>query len=69
MYMITGYLYKDKDKKTYDYMAIPFPYGLMSMDVLNYFNHEDIKNIVFFGYKNEKFYKLNERLNDIKETE
>ena len=54
MYMIIGYLNKNIDNKIFDYIAVPFPYGLMSENMLSVFNQQDINNIVFEGYKSKK---------------
>lgn len=60
MHMITGYLNKTKDGKVNDYISIPFPYGLMSEGIITFFNHEDIENIIYMGYENDDYKKLNE---------
>lgn len=64
MHMIVGYLVTDKGNKTSDYISIPFPYGLMSTEALFPFNHDDIEEIIFEGYKTETFSKLDNYLKD-----
>lgn len=62
MRMIIGYLNKDNEEIK-EYVCIPFPYGLMSEKTLYYFNHSDIENILFIGYKNNKYEEFNLILN------
>lgn len=66
MHMITGYLNKSEDGKVSDYISVPFPYGFMSDKIITFFNHADIEDIIFLGYENDNFKKLNEMLrNDL----
>ena len=63
MKIIIGYLQLDKtNEEVKDYVTIPFPFGMMSMEMLNYYNHEDIEKIIYTGYKNDDFNKFNEAL-------
>ena len=51
MYMIIGY----KDESLKNYISVPFPYGLMSDRLLNFFNYEEIQEVIYIGYKSDKF--------------
>ena len=64
MHMIVGYLITDKNNKTSDYISIPFPFGLMNTEALLTFNHKDIKEIIFEGYRTSTFDKLDIFLKD-----
>ena len=64
MHMIVGYLSKDKEGKLYDYLSIPFPYGMMTTNAVLPFNHKDIEEIIFNGYKNEKFDEIKKYLDE-----
>ena len=64
MHMIVGYLSKDKEGKLYDYISIPFPYGMLSVETVSPFNTNDIEKVIFNGYKNDTFTELNNYLND-----
>lgn len=63
-YMIIGYLHMSKSCKLYDYICVPFPYGLMSDSTIKYFNHGDIEKIIFDGYKDEYYFKFSSKLYD-----
>ncbi len=47
--MIVGLLLRNGDGKTYDYMGCPYPEGVLDLDSMMLFNHEDIEDISFFG--------------------
>jgi len=64
MYMIVGYFNEKKDNAN-DYICVPFPYGLMAVDVLKNCKHDDIDSILFFGYKNDKYIEMNEKMKRI----
>ena len=66
MHMIVGYLNK-KDDEIKDYISIYFPYGMITIDAIAYFNHEDIEKIIFSGYKNDKYKLLNDKLKQEKD--
>lgn len=38
----------------YDYGAIIVPYGLINVQQINFFNHENIEEILHYGYVNEE---------------
>lgn len=63
--MIIGYLYNDfkNGLKTYDYLGIPFPEGVMLPNRLITFNKSDIINIEFMGYQDEEYKNFNNLLN------
>lgn len=66
LYMIVGYLNRSDNEEIRDYISIGFPYGMMTLDSVTYFNHDDIEKIVFLGYKNDKYELLKEKLKNIK---
>lgn len=49
--MIVGYMVKGIDEKERDYMGVPYPIGYTSLDSIRGFNHSDIKEVLFEGYK------------------
>jgi len=49
--MIIGYLPKGIDNVERDYMGIPYPIGLTSLEDIKSFNRKDIKEVVFEGNK------------------
>ena len=49
--MIVGYMVKGIDEKERDYMGVPYPIGYTSLDSIRGFNHRDIKEVLFEGYK------------------
>ena len=57
--MITGYLVK-YDDKIYDYTCCLFPGGIVSLNDVLVFNHDEIEEIYYLGYRNESYKKLNE---------
>lgn len=54
--MIIGYCMKTPDNpdKIYDYCGCIFPEGVLRSDITCVFNHEQIKEICFSGYKNDE---------------
>ena len=58
--MIYGILQSDnssglfKKTKEYDYVSVPYPHGNLGPGMSFLFNHEDIKEIIFRGYEDEK---------------
>ena len=64
--MIIGY-YSIKYQnlvKIYDYFGCVYPEGLLLPDNLYSFNHKDIIEINFVGFKNEEFTVLNNNMNN-----
>ena len=54
--MIIGYLEVDKKtKKTFDYKAVIYPFGLLNVNIHFAFNNKDIKEVLFKGYSNQNF--------------
>lgn len=49
--MIVGYMVKGIDEKERDYMGVPYPIGLTNIDSIRGFNHSDIKEVLFEGFK------------------
>lgn len=54
--MIIGYYMKTPEKpdKIYDYCGCVFPEGVLRSDVTCVFNHDQIKEVCFIGFKNEE---------------
>lgn len=51
--MIIGILQVDQNKNTlYDYLAVPYPEGFLGADTNFLFQHEDINDVIFTGYRN-----------------
>jgi len=63
MYMISGYVNKNENGKINDYMGVPYPYGLISFDSLYFFDHKDIEEVLYIGYKDKDYEFLNKILN------
>ena len=49
--MIIGYLPKGIDDVERDYMGVPYPLGLTSIEDVKAFNRSDIKEVIFEGNK------------------
>lgn len=62
--MIIGYCMKtpEKPNKMYDYCGCVFPEGVLRSDVTCVFDHEQIKEIYFSGFKNEESNKFIDRV-------
>ena len=54
--MITGYCMRTKERpdKIYDYNGCPFPEGMLKSDLTSVFDHNQIVQVFFTGYKNEE---------------
>ncbi len=54
--MIIGYCMKtpEKPNKMYDYCGCIFPEGVLRSDVTCVFDHEQIKEVCFCGFKNDE---------------
>ena len=62
MYMIAGYMHENDDGKINEYVSIPYPYGLMALEALYFFNHEDIDTVISLGYKDKDYEIINQML-------
>jgi len=65
--MVIGYYsveYK-QDIIVYDYSGCAYPEGIMLKSNYCSFNHNDIKEVLFVGYKNEEYNDMNNKLNII----
>lgn len=62
--MIIGYCMKtpEKPNKMYDYCGCVFPEGVLRSDVTCVFDHEQIKEICFAGFKNDEANKFIDRV-------
>lgn len=55
MVMIIGfYPIYNETKQLYQYLAVPYPSGICNDYSFQVFNHEDIQEVLFTGYLNEK---------------
>ena len=66
--MITGYFPVTNvggKKVAYDYSGCVFPEGILSSDQLGMFNYEQIREVIFEGFKNEESLALIERIEKI----
>lgn len=54
--MIIGRLVRksEETKEVWDYCGCRAPYGLESNEELKFFNHEDVKRLLFIGYQDEE---------------
>lgn len=54
--MINGYCIKteEKEDKIFDYRGCPFPEGVLESEGVALFDHDQIAEICFTGYKNEE---------------
>lgn len=68
--MITGYCMKTKENpnKIYDYNGCPFPEGTLKSDLSLVFDHSQIEQVFFTGFKNEEsdsfFEKIKKQLEE-----
>ncbi len=54
-FMITGYVGANNVlKEVYDYIGCLYPSGVVDLTKNYFFNRDDIKEVVFEGYKDEK---------------
>lgn len=64
--MIIGVLQvNQKENKIFDYLGVPYPEGFIGPENNFLFNHSDINDVIFIGYKNperETFLKAMEIL-------
>ncbi|MDD6756950.1 MAG: DUF4176 domain-containing protein [bacterium] len=69
--MIIGYCMKtpENPNKMYDYCGCVFPEGVLRSDVTCVFDHEQIKEICFSGFKNEEANKFIDRVITLTEQE
>ncbi len=53
----------DENPAMYDYVACYYPEGHINQDYTFVFNHEDIKEVIFKGCKNEEEDRFSQLLN------
>lgn len=63
--MIHGRFYINKDKKNFDYVGCIYPNGKITNKELIGFNHEDIEDIYYIGYKNNMEIEFRKRALEI----
>lgn len=68
LFMISGYLTRQGDGRTYDYFAVPFPLGLMKDNQYISFNHDRITEVVHSGYCDDECKKLLNSLDQLVEN-
>lgn len=57
---------RTEDKQEFDYIACLYPEGNLNANYMYLFNHEDIEEVVFEGYKSEEDQEFVKKLNEIK---
>ena len=64
--MIIGYCStpKENERKLYDYVSVLFPEGLIKLDQVLIFNHDDIVKTFHMGYHNSESQKFNDQLHN-----
>ncbi len=62
--MIVGFaqVYLKDKNKIYDYMGCVYPEGMINIKNFYFFNHQDIEEIFYEGYKDEEGKAFNEKL-------
>ena len=58
--MVIGYYGEDKSGKAVDYMAVTYPEGYLSADIIIGFNQNEVLQVLHEGYKDveqERFYR------------
>jgi len=67
--MIIGLFQKVNDgDKIYDYTSCAYPIGMYDSNKLISFNHEDIDIVYAYGYMDDEYFKLNEKIIEKKST-
>lgn len=58
--MIIGYMQlgSRENNRLYDYVGVMYPSGSLGVETQFLFDHEDIQDIIFTGYKNSEFDEL-----------
>lgn len=62
--MIVGYMANDVNNEEKDYMAVPYPEGILSEESVISFNNGDIETTLYKGFENEIFEKFISKLNN-----
>ena len=65
LYMIVGYFNRINEENVYDYIAVGYPYGLVAMESLFYFNHENVDEVIQMGMLGEEYLYFNKLLNQV----
>ena len=63
--MVAGYPFVMTKNDKYDYMGIGFPEGMISLEYVLMFNHNDIKEVLHMGFVFKDSDKFNENLTNI----
>lgn len=64
--MIIGIKQLDKEtQEASDYIAVLYPEGFITRDILFKFNHEDIMDIIYKGYENSEQEEFLKKVNKI----
>lgn len=53
------------NRKEYDYIGVMYPEGYMSEESQYLFNHEDIEEIVFFGFDDDERTEFLDKLDNL----
>ena len=52
---IVGYGFRNKEGKMFDYIGFPYPEGFLSKKINFLFDRENIREVSFKGFSDEKF--------------
>lgn len=52
----------ETQRKVYDYGSCEYPIGILDFNTVHAFNHQDIKEICYLGYKTEEQQELSDKL-------
>ncbi|MED3647026.1 DUF4176 domain-containing protein [Halalkalibacterium halodurans] len=54
----------DNEEVTYDYVAVPYPHGMISTDYNVFFYQDNIQEVIFKGYESDEEYEFREFLKE-----
>jgi len=57
----------DQGEKVWDYVACPYPQGHISDETNVFFNHEQIKQVIYKGFESEGEKLMKEKLQSLKQ--
>lgn len=69
LFMIIGLSIEEDNGNRKDYIAVKYPTGAINTNVFFTFNHDDIGEVVYLGYKNEDFVAYVALINQIVDKE
>lgn len=68
LFMIIGFLPKKAQGKVFDYVAVPYPLGLIELHQYVCFNSDAIKTVEFDGYKDSSCDLFLNSINEFSES-